>query len=225
MRFLIAPLALMLMAVAPASAETRALNGFTSVAASGGIQVEVSQGPAFAVTVEGRDADQILTDVHGRWLRISRRGWLNFGRGPDAIVHVTLPQLEALSASSGVGMRAQAIESRQLDVTASQGAQVSAAHVRVGTLSLAATQGATLEIAGACTELGVRASMGGVIDAGGLDCSRADANASMGGTVEIHATDTVNASASMGGTIDVSGQPEHRDAHASMGGQIDFKKG
>lgn len=222
MRFLIAPLALMLMATAPASAETRALSGFTSVAASGGIQVEVSQGTEFAVTVEGRDANQILTDVHGRWLRISRRGWLNFGRGPDAIVNVTLPELEALSASSGVTIRAQAIVARQLNVTASQGAQVDAAHVRVGTLSLAASQGAMLDIAGACTELGVRASMGGVIDANGLACERADVNASMGGAVEIHATDTVSASASMGGVIDVSGQPEHRDAHASMGGQIDF---
>lgn len=222
MRFLIAPLALLLLAAAPASAETRALSGFNSVAASGGIQVEVSQGAAFAVTVEGRDAGQVLTDVRGRWLRISRRGWFNFGRGPDALVRVTLPQLEALSASSGVDMRAQAIEARQFNLTASQGAQVSAAGVRVGALTLVASQGAMLDIAGACTSLGVRASMGAVIDAGGLDCASADVSASMGGVVEIHATDTVSATASMGGTVDVSGQPEHRDAHASMGGQIDF---
>jgi hypothetical protein len=227
MRFLVLTLASALTAVSlatasPADAETRALSGFASIHASEGISLDVTQGPDFAVTVEGRETNKIETSVRNGALNISRRGWFSFGRQEDAHVRVTLPRLAALTAASGVQANVHAFEAQNLNIDVSQGAVLEAPHIRVGALTLAASQGAQITIGGACSSVTARASMGAVVDAGKLECASATANASMGATMEIHASDTVNASASMGGMIDVSGRPAHREASSGMGGQIEF---
>ncbi len=221
MRYLVLGLALALMAT-PAAAETRALTGFTAIRASEGVSLEITQGPDFAVIVSGPQADQIATSISNGRLNISRKGIFNFGHGPDAQVQVTLPNLEALSASSGVQVTARDLVGQRLDIDISQGAVLEAPHVRIGALNLAASQGAQISIDGVCTNLNARASMGGMVEADDLDCANAIASASMGGVVEIHARESVEASASMGGVIDVGGDPPHRETSGSMGGQVDF---
>lgn len=221
MRYLVLGLALALMA-APAAAETRALTGFTAISASEGVIVEITQGPDYSVVVSGPQADQIATSVSNNRLHISRKGFLNFGDGPDAHVQVTLPRLEALNASAGVQVTARDLVGQRLAIQVSQGAVVEVTHVRIGGLSLSASQGAQLSIDGACTNLTARASMGGMVEADGLECANAIANASMGGMLEIHARESIEASASMGGVVEVSGNPGDRQTSGSMGGQVDL---
>lgn len=221
MRDVLISVALVLAVALPAAAETRALSGFTAISASEGIQLEVSQGD-FAVEVSGRDADKIVTTVSNGRLNVTRRGFLHFGPGPNARVHVTLPRLTALNASSGVEIVAGRLQSDRLAITLAQGATLDASDLNVTNLTLSATQGASADLSGECGALSVRAAMGGEITADNLRCASAVANASMGGAVDIRAEQSIEANASMGGMIDVSGQPAQRRTSAGMGGAVDF---
>lgn len=222
MRDILISAALVLAVALPAAAETRALSGFSEISARNGIRLEISQGDAYAVEVLGRDASKITTNVAGDRLIISRRGFFNFGPGPDARVRVTLPRLSALEASSGVEIALGAMETPRLDINLSQGAELDAAGLNVGDLSLSASQGADVTLSGQCETLSVRASMGGNVAADNLRCANAVANAAMGGNVEIRADQSIEANASMGGMIDVAGAPARRTISAGMGGAVDF---
>jgi len=188
-----------------AAADTRAHSGFTAVGASGRYQVEVVQGAAYGVTVEGPDAARITTQVDAGTLRIqpANRPWFGAEPAYDVVVRVTAPAITELSVARGGQMRATLTQSAALD--------------------LSAAMGAALNVSGACGELEASAAMGAQIDARDLACRTVDASASMGGDMRVHATEAVDASASMGGTIRVTGAPAQRETSASMGGEISVR--
>lgn len=202
LRHLAVPAILALALVSSAAAETRSLAGFDSVNAEDRLDVEVVVGPAFSVQIEGRDAGRVRTFVRDHQLHIlqANRPW--FGETPrlDARVRVTMPDIAGLSAA--------------------RGALVNAADVRVEDMSLSAAMGGEVTITGACANLDVAVSMGGVIHAGDFHCSTADAAASMGGEARIYADRSLDASASMGGVVNVAGSPPTTDVSTSMGGEV-----
>src|SRR5262249_13062670 len=120
----------------------------------------------------------------------------------NAVVHVTLPSVTALSAAKGATLHANGIRAEDLAVSASMGAE--------------------MVVSGECHSLNVSGSMGADIDANQLDCASAAASASMGAEVRVHAREALSASASMGGDIQVSGDPKTRAAHAGMGGDVSY---
>lgn len=201
-RLMVAAAALAL-TVAPAFADLRAHSGFRSVAASDRIEVEVSMGDEYRVEVVGADADRVRTRVVGDTLRISQadRSW--FGgqsRRLDATVHVTMPEVEALSAS--------------------RGAEVSGAGIRADDMAIAAAMGGEVRVSGECGALDAAVSMGGVVRAEEFECREADVAASMGGDARVHATGSYDAAASMGGAIRVSGGGQRDGVATSMGGEV-----
>jgi Putative auto-transporter adhesin, head GIN domain len=202
LRHLAAPAILALALAAPAAADTRPLNGFNSVNAEDQLHVEVAIGPAFSVQIDGRDAARVRTFVRNRELHIQQTNRPWFGDTPtiDARVRVTMPDIASLSSS--------------------RGALMTAADVRVEDIVLAAAMGGELNVSGACANLDVSVSMGGIIRAGDFHCSTADASASMGGEARIYADHTLDASASMGGIVNVAGSPATADVSTSMGGEV-----
>lgn len=190
---------------AAAAADTRSHTGFTGVGASGRYQVEVVQGAAYSVTVEGADAAHITTEVEDGTLRIhpTNRPWFAPEPAYDVVVRVSAPSINELTVARGGHMRARLTQTASLDLTAAMGAE--------------------LDVSGACGSLDVTAAMGAQIDARELACRSVDASASMGGDMRVHATDSIDASASMGGSIRVSGSPAQRETSASMGGDISIR--
>jgi Putative auto-transporter adhesin, head GIN domain len=176
--------------------------GFTSVQASRGVQVEVSQGPAFSVRAVGDNADRLSVRTSGNALQIARRGWFSFGDDSslDAKVFVTMPRIAGLSASQGAGLKAHGLQASDVHLSATEGGQLSAE--------------------GTCTQLTAGASMGGIIEAGGLACDSVEASASMGGLATVHARAAIGANASMGGQITVSGAPASTNLRTTMGGVV-----
>jgi hypothetical protein len=80
----------------PAAAETRNLDGFTSVTALDRLQVEVAVGPTFSIDIQGRDAARIetrLTRPDTLDIRHRNRPWLCSGPRLDAIVRVSMPAI------------------------------------------------------------------------------------------------------------------------------------
>jgi hypothetical protein len=183
-----------------AAAETRPLSGFTSVSASAGTQVEVATGQGFAVDVTGPDAARITTRVVGNELRISRETHWGWGRGPNAVVHVTMPRVEGLEASSGAHLRAASLQADQL--------------------SLDASSGGGLTVAGACHAVIADASSGATLNAARLQCERGSVDASSGARAEVNVTGTLNVDASSGGNVYASGAPQMGDISLSSGGAL-----
>lgn len=199
MRILLATAAIALLA-GPAIAETRPLSGFTKVSASAGTRVEIAFGPNFLVNVEGRDAARIVTRVTNGTLVVEPvRGWS--WRGPrNAIVHVTMPLVEALDASSG--------------------AHIEAAGVPGGALNLDASSGAALDVAGACSTFTADASSGADIDAEALRCETGSVSVSSGANAHVYATGQLNVDASSGGNVVAFGNPGIGDISLSSGGSL-----
>jgi hypothetical protein len=187
-------------AVAPASAETRNLSGFTGVQARDGVEVVVSIGERYRVDVTGRDTDRVRTRVRGDSLEISQmnRPWWG-NHDLDATIHVVMPRVDGLSAARGAEVRADNITARDM--------------------SISAAMGGVIEISGTCSDLDASVAMGGVLEADDFQCQTADVSAAMGGVAEVFASNTFDASASMGGTIDIAGGASG-DASSAMGGTI-----
>jgi len=223
MRPWIAAIAATVLLTGAAQAETRDLTGFTEVNASGRFRVEVATGEHFSVTIDGDDAARVRTRVDGDTLIIEPRSRPWFGASPrlDAIVRVTAPLLEGVSASQGMSMRADAAGScERFAASAAMGASLEVTSLECAYVEASAAMGAELELSGACQTLEGSAAMGGRLSAGGLLCQRADVSAAMGGAISAFASQTYDASAAMGGAIDLAGSPEQGDRSSTMGGSI-----
>lgn len=188
--------------VAPAHAELRDVADFTRVEASGVYQVEVTHGLGFAVDVSGPEANLITTQREGGTLHIrsTSRHWWGGQRAVNAVVQVTMPGVEAL--------------------TATRGARMTARDVNAGELALDASAGSSIAIQGICEQLHVSASMGAALNAENLTCATAKVDASMGANVDVRARDAVEAEASMGANVRIAGAPARQSTSATMGGNI-----
>jgi hypothetical protein len=199
--FLIASVAAMALATA-AVAETRpGLRGFDSVNAEDNLNVEITLGPQYAVSVTGSDAARVRTEVRDDTLRIRRTNRPWFGGNPpmDATVRVVMPRLVSLAASRGAEVEAQ-------DITAED-------------IELAAAMGGSIEISGTCVSLDAAAAMGGSLDARNFHCANADVSAAMGGSAEVFASTFYDAAASQGASIEISGDGRG-DVSTAMGGSV-----
>lgn len=202
---MLATAAIAVLAFASAAyAETRNLTGFNAVGAEGRLRVEVTMGQGYSVTVDGADANKVDTYLRNNSLQIREinRGLFAGNRRLAAVVHVTMPRLEALSSAKGTELRAT--------------------NVQAGDLALSVAMGSEMEVSGTCSSLSASASMGAELRAANLDCADVQVSASMGAEARVRARNTVSASASMGGDIDVAGNPASRSSSASMGGDISF---
>ena len=185
MRPVFALAAIALLAATPASAESRALSGFTAIEASGRLRVEVSQGPHFSVDIDGQRADRVVARVDGDTLALSTGpNW--FRSGIDANVRVVMPALTALESSAGVDLIAH--------------------NINAGALSLEASSGSDLRVDGTCGSLVADASSGADLHAGGLRCDNVEVSASSGSVATVHARAAVNVDASSGADIFVEGE-------------------
>jgi Putative auto-transporter adhesin, head GIN domain len=183
-----------------ASADTRALADFTKITATAGTDVRVEIGPAYHVEVEGREAAQIVTRVERDRLIVEpvrRWGW--HGRR-DAIVRVSMPQVEALDVSSG--------------------AHIEASGVAGGDLSLNASSGAVMNVAGACGGLRVDTSSGANINARELQCETGRVSASSGSRASLTLAVRLDLDASSGADVSVSGAAINGDISLSSGGSL-----
>jgi len=201
MKYAIAP-ALVALALASASAETRNLSGFDSVNVADRIRVEVVMGASHSVNVTGADANRVRTRVGDDTLYITEanRPWFGGNRRVNALVRVTMPAVEGLSAA--------------------RGAEVRATGIRSSAMSLAASMGGELSIDGECRTLSASASMGGAIRADDFHCADADISASMGGEARVYASNRFDVAASMGGAVNVAGEGQRGDVATSMGGAL-----
>lgn len=187
--------------------ETREITEeFTEVSASEGIDVFVTQGSDFDISVEADEniMDLIGTDIRNGKLKI--HAIENIGRATKK-VYVTLPKVSGLIASSGSHLATEnMIQADKLLVDASSGAIIDA-NVKVTNMEIDASSGANISLEGTAKEVFVDGSSGANIKANELQTLVCNADASSGANISIDVTDNLTAEASSGGNISYKGNP------------------
>jgi len=179
---------------------------FTKISTSEGIMVYVTQADDFKIEVEADEniIDLIATDVKNGKLRIHAKE--NIGRATKK-VYVSLPDVIALSGSSGSHMSTQnTIKSDRLEIDGSSGALLEI-ELMANDLEIDASSGANLSISGESGHVDVDVSSGGNINGKELRTKTCNADASSGGNIKIQVSKSLTADASSGGNISYSGEP------------------
>jgi hypothetical protein len=204
--------------------ETReySFSGFDSIVAESGIDVVLTQGPAFSVKSEAPEGrlDRIKIEQVGATLKIDIEHDLTFGWSGRYQVNVSAPSFTAISASGGADVDAASLTGERLVLSVSGGADIDIADARVGTLEASASGGGDIELAGACTSATLTASGGGNIDGEKLVCDNVTASANGGGDIDVGARMIANGAASSGGDIRFLGSPTTFTADESSGGDV-----
>ena len=177
---------------------------FTSVHASEGLDVFVTQGSNFSINVE---ADENIIDLIGTDIRDGRlkiHAIENIGRATKNI-YVTLPEVTALSTSSGADLIAQnTIKANKIELDASSGSDLEV-QVDANEVSADTSSGADIKISGSTDLLYADASSGSDIKARGLMAKRCTADASSGADISVNVSESLTADASSGADISYTG--------------------
>lgn len=228
-----------------ALAATKTYNAghFEGVEVSAGIIADIKIGAPQSVVAEtdSNNFDDLVVSVEGNVLRLGRPpvSWL-LGNRPAYRVHVVVPVLHSLAASSAGEAKVNGTPEGDFAAAASSGGKVELPALKAGNLSIAASSsggvslqalagnnvnmhassGGAINIGGSCASLSVEASSGGDVRAGDLKCENVVAQASSGGDISAFASKTVMGHASSGGDIKVSGKPPVVQVSQSSGGTV-----
>jgi hypothetical protein len=226
---------------APALAETRTyeLAEFDSISIATGIEAVVEVGGTQSVSVEIDDPDlfdKLEIDVRGSTLRarieLSFLDNLLSGGVLGAIfadragirMHITVPELTAVEASSGARVRVDAMQGADMRLDASSGAVIAIEEVNAAAVRADASSGAQLSVnKGSCESIDAASSSGAGIDLRGLECGDARARASSGAALRVFAADKIDAEASSGASIRIAGDPDNVRVQSTSDGSIEIE--
>ncbi len=177
---------------------------FTEVHASEGLDVFVTQGTDFKITVE---ADENIIDLIGTDIRDGRlkvHAIENIGRATKN-VYVTLPDISELNSSSGADLIVQnTISVDRIELDASSGSDLEV-EVNAQEVIADASSGADIKVSGRTDVLYADASSGSDIKARGLVTKRCTADASSGADISVNVSESLVADASSGADISYTG--------------------
>jgi hypothetical protein len=180
---------------------------FTEVSASEGLDVYVTQGDDFSIEVEADEniIDLIGTDIKNGKLRI--HAIENIGRATKRI-HVSLPSVTGLYASSGADLFTQnVIRANKISLDASSGAGIKVALV-ADEVDADTSSGADIRIEGEAMVFHADASSGSDIKAKDFTVRTCHADASSGADISVNVSETLIADASSGADISYIGNPD-----------------
>lgn len=225
-----AGLAIAVPGITLAASRTYEMGAFEGVAASAGIEVDITAGPNRSVVAENKSGDfeDLRISVEGKVLHIGRApsswfsSWFSGGR-PDYKVHVMTPALHSLSASSGAEVEVKGPFEGDFSLTASSGSEVHAAGIRGGSVKASASSGSDVEIEGTCISLQAEASSGSDLEADDLKCETVTVNTSSGSDVSVSASKRVAGEASSGSDISVKGRPPVVQVEKSSGADVTLR--
>lgn len=197
--------------------ESRNVNeDFTVISASQGIDVFVTQGPEFKISVEG---DENIIDLIGTEIKDGRlkvHAIKNIGRATKT-VHVSLPMVESLESTSGANLIVRnVIETDRLELRATSGSDLRV-EVVANEVSAKSSSGADLKVSGRAETLYADASSGSDIEARELEVKTCHAEASSGADISVTVSDSLIADAGSGGDISYSGDPSVETKKSASG--------
>ncbi|HMQ45820.1 MAG TPA: head GIN domain-containing protein [Saprospiraceae bacterium] len=201
--------------------EERKLDFFTSVSASGAVEVLLipAESAKIVVYAENISPDEVSIFVKNETLKIQLLDRLFDGKRL-AKVEVYYEQLNLIKASAGATVSTQGILSADsLTLRASSGA-VMQVEVALNGLNAGAHEGAVITIKGQTAEQEVSVSTGGQYAGLDLNCQNTYVKASTGGQAAVIAMTRLDANANTGGAIEYKGDPEQKSTRSLWSGGI-----
>ena len=199
-----------------APTEHMALPPFNRIVIDGFADVTLIQGSAESASVEAtsRHLPRVRAQVSGGTLTIanaqSRHWWTGFfgGGARPARVTVTVRELEAISASGAVKLRADGLKTDRLKVSASGATSLKISNLDTKELSISGSGAMKIELAGRATEQ--RISISGAGDYRAADLATEDARVSVSGAgrVVVKAEKTLKIDLSGAGSVEYFGNPK-----------------
>jgi hypothetical protein len=203
--------------------DVRDLSGFHSVSVGGGLDLYLKRGDTFVVEVDGDDdPSKIITEVRDGTLEVRRDGkWTDFfGAGDEGEVYVTMPTLEALSASGGSDVSVEGTFSGDaLRVAASGGSDVEL-DATMNSVDVQASGGSDVELTGSARSARLQSSGGADIDAARFVVDEANVESSGGSDLSIGVRNSITGHASGGSDVTYTGNPATVNVESSGGGDV-----
>lgn len=175
---------------------------FQHVDVAAGVRTTVTQGP-FDVQAEVRNGDSfdnLIVEVKGDTLRVSRKPQMWDMGGPEYHVKISAPEFKSFDVSSGASLKGEKLSLKNVDVGVSSGASV--------------------QLEGVCTALDLDVSSGASFDGEALRCDTAKVDASSGGSADAFATMVADGEASSGASVTFFGKPAQFREDSSSGGSV-----
>ena len=205
------------------SEERDADESFTTIKASEGLDVYITQASNASIEVEADEnvISLIATDIDNGTLRIHTEK--NIGRCKSKKVHVSVPNIEKIISTSGADVVSTSlIVSDNLEVKSTSGADVRI-EVEAENIYCSTSSGADIKISGTARSLVAKASSGSDIEAKELEVKSCDASASSGADVTVNVSEKLIANSSSGGDVSYYGNPDTVSKNKSVSGGVHKK--
>ena len=201
--------------------EDRNITDFSGVHVSSGIDVFLSEGNEFKVTVEADEnlMDVILTELNGDML-VVKTDRVNIRRAKSKKVHVTLPELTELKISSAGDCEGQTpFTCDDLQIGISSAGDLTL-EVEANTIDLGISSSGDARIAGSTDYLNASLSSAGDLSAFDLIAKKVEVDVSSAGDAQVHATEEISMSASSAGSVYYRGDAKVTHSRSSSAGNI-----
>jgi hypothetical protein len=199
--------------------QVRNVGNFKSLSAATSINVDVTVGSTYEVTVEADDnvIEFVKTEVVGGTLKVRYADNTSL-RNATVTVHVIVPTLEKLMASSSASIIVDGIlaNTQKIEFDASSSANIEAT-VDAPQIDADANSSAEIKLSGKTQTFRVEVSSSGNIEANELLSETTIAQATSSGTANVHASVKLNGQATSSGTIRYKGTPTVTKAESSSG--------
>ncbi len=201
--------------------DTRTVNGsFSSIKASEGLHVHLTQDSSEGITVEADEniQDLIITEVVDDVLKIHTQQ--NIGKASSKKVYVSFKNISGISSSSGSNVYStNALVTDNLEIRTSSGSNMKL-NVKTPHLNCKSSSGSNLRLSGNASKIIAEASSGSNIKASNLITESSHVKASSGANIAVNTSKELTAQASSGGYIKYYGDPEKVSKKNSSSGSI-----
>lgn len=205
--------------------ETRDVTGFDSIEFAGFGELEIVQGPEYALEISGPGdvLDRTLTEVRGDRLRIGHeRFWPMwwFGAQSRTIeVRVTVPDLRRLDVSGAGDVILEGLSGDSLELRLSGAGQIAGEDLEYRELEAVMSGAGSISATGEVETQSVRMSGVGEFDGRDLRSREASVELSGAGNATVWVTDSLDVRVSGAGSVDHYGNPQV-DSQTSGAGSI-----
>ncbi len=187
--------------------ESRDVADFTRVQVRGAIELELTAGEDFAVTVRTREnrIEDVTTVLDGDTLVIDMdtEGRKNFWNNAEVEVTISMPTLVELEVMGAVDGELSNIDSEELEIDVRGAADV--------------------EIEGTCGKLLLDVRGAGDIDADDLKCADVEVDVKGAGSASVYASESIDARVAGVASISVYGDPKDVRKHSGGLSSISIK--
>lgn len=202
--------------------ETRTVNSFDGIVASGSVKVDVQIGDAASVIAETDDNIMpfVETKVSNGILKIKLKD-INNLRNSTVYVHIITPEIKSLTTSASAEISSDEVlkTSDKLVLKASSGSSINV-KIDAPTVSSDASSGAEITGEGKTRDVISNSSSGATINFSLLQAENAKAAVSSGAQTSLFASISLVAKASSGGGIDYKGGATSVQKNVSSGGSV-----